>query len=48
MLLMITSQTLTTDGKGKTMIHPKEWIHYVRWLVQKAVRRVKDKIRLYA
>jgi len=39
---------LTTDGKGFTMIHPKEWIHYVRWLVKKAVARVKSKIHYYA
>ena len=30
------------------MIHPKEWIHYVRWLVKKAVRRITTKEKFYA
>lgn len=27
------------------MIHPKEWIHYVRWLLIKAIKRVTNRIR---
>lgn len=23
------------------MIHPREWIHYVRWLIRRAVAKVR-------
>jgi hypothetical protein len=24
------------------MIHPKEWIAYVKWRIQKAIRRIRQ------
>ena len=30
------------------MIHPREWLHYVRWLVKKAVRRIAEKKKFHA
>lgn len=27
------------------MIHPREWIHYVRWLLKQAIKRVTKRTR---
>ena len=30
------------------MIHPKEWIHYIKWRIQKAVERIMQQRRYTA
>lgn len=30
------------------MIHHKEWIHYVRWLAKKTLRRIFEKTKFRA
>jgi len=24
------------------MIHPKEWIHYIKWRIEKALKRIRQ------
>jgi hypothetical protein len=28
--------------RRSTMIHPKEWIHYIKWRIEKALKRMRQ------